>query len=128
MSTDDDGARRAIEDAERRLYDAMVRDDLPAIGRLLADGASYVHSNGVEETGAEYLAAMERGLYTYDRVASSDVTLTVRGDTAIGVGRTLMSVGPRGGAKAVVDLLTTLVWVRDGGDWRLLRRHATRLP
>jgi hypothetical protein len=42
-------------------------------------------------------------------------------------GSVRMSVARRGERKSVFPLLSTLVWVREGEEWRLLHRHATRL-
>jgi hypothetical protein len=39
-----------------------------------------------------------------------------------------MSVGERGAAKGLIQLLFALVWVEDGGQWRLAYRQATRIP
>jgi ketosteroid isomerase-like protein len=113
---------------ERRLYDAMIRDDRAELSDLIARGATYVHSNGVEETKEEYLRGVERGLYEYDRIESRDVRVHVSGEVALATGKVMMSVGPRGEPKAEVPLLSTLIWIVEDGRWRLWRRHATRIP
>lgn len=113
---------------ERKLYDAMIRDDRAALADLIAAGATYVHSNGIEETRSEYLRAVEQGLYEYDRIEARDVHVHVSGAVGVVTGKVTMSVGRRGEPKNVVPLLSTLVWIVEDGRWRLWRRHATRIP
>lgn len=121
-------ADEEIARLERQLYDVMIRDDRVALADLIAKDGTYVHSNGVEETKQEYLHGVEQGLYVYDRIESRDVRVHVSGDVALATGKVLMSVGRRGEPKALVPLLSTLVWIKEDGRWRLWRRHATRLP
>jgi ketosteroid isomerase-like protein len=123
-----EAGRRNAAGLERTLYDAMIRDDRAELERLIAEGATYVHSNGVEETKREYLEGVERGLYDYDRIEARNVRVHVSGDVAVLTGTVSMSVGRRGEPKTVVPLLSTLVWIVEDGRWRLWRRHATRLP
>ena len=120
--------RRAVAAREGELYDAMIAGDLAALDALLAEGCTYVHSNGVEESKASYLKALRDGLYDYDSIEAREVAIEGGAGIAAATGRVAMVVGARGGPKSRVPLLSTLVWIREGGDWRLWRRHATRLP
>lgn len=124
----DDGGRPDIGQLERRLYDAMIRDDRAELADLIAEDATYVHSNGVEETKEEYLRAVQEGAYEYDRIEAANVRVHVGGNVAVATGNVVMSVGRRGEPKSEVPLLSTLIWIVEDGRWRLLRRHATRLP
>lgn len=45
---------------------------------------------------------------------------------ALAVGN--VSVGAHGNAPVLIHLLFLLVWVRRDGRWRLVHRHATRIP
>jgi hypothetical protein len=119
---------REILALERRLYDAMIRQDHGELNSLIAQDATYVHSNGVEETREKYLLALQEGTYEYDKIEAEDVKLCVAGEAVFITGRVMMSVGRRGDAKLTVPLLSTLIWVMEDGHWRLWRRHATRLP
>lgn len=121
-------AEQKIAALERRLYDAMIRNDHAELADLIDERATYVHSNGVEETKEEYLQRFRDGAYEYDRVDVTNVKVHIAGGLAISTGRVLMSVGRRGDPKALVPLISTLVWMRSGERWCLLRRHATRLP
>ena len=117
-----------VRQAERALYSAMTSRDRAALARLLAPDLAYVHSTAVSETRAQYLAGVEEGLYEYASVSSRGTR--VRGDGAFAMidGVCDMEVGARGGPKALIHLLFVLVWRRTADGWKLVHRHATRMP
>ena len=100
---------------EHTLYRAMIERDFQTLRSLLADDLWYVHSTGVAESKAEYLAALANGRYDYERIASRDVTIQVHGEIAVATGEVQMSVSAVGEPKALVQLLFTLLWVKQGG-------------
>ncbi len=112
---------------EHTLYRAMVERDFHTLRSLLADDLWYVHSTGVVESKAEYLAALANGRYEYERVASTDVAIEVHGDVAVATGEVQMSVSAAGEPKALVRLLFTLLWVKQAERWQLRLRQATRI-
>lgn len=117
-----------IADREDALYRAMIALDYSALDALLADDLTYVHSTGVVETKAEYLAALHAGLYEYGAISGvSGGTITQSG-IAISSGVIDMLVGARGSAKSVIRLQHVLIWRQESGRWRLLLRQATRIP
>ena len=117
-----------VRRAERALYDAMVAKDFAALRRILAPDLVYVHSTAVAESRDEYLAGVDQGLYEYASVESRDVRVRVHDTIALVDGICDMEVGARGEPKALIHLLFVLVWRRDQGEWRLVHRHATRMP
>ena len=112
---------------ERRLYAAQIASDMAAIEPFLSADLRYLHSTGVAETRAEYLRAVRDRLYEYGRIESRGVRLHVCEDLAIQDGIVDMTVSAHGAAKALIHLLFCLVWRREGAEWRLLYRQATRM-
>jgi hypothetical protein len=125
---DDAVVRREIEAVERRLYDAQVASDVAAIAPLLSADLRYLHSTGVGESKAEYLAGVEGRLYEYGRIQSRGVALEVAPRLAIQHGVVDMTVSAHGAPKSLIHLLFCLVWRYEAGQWRLLYRQATRIP
>ncbi len=124
----DDPAATDLEGALRRLYAAMLAHDIPALDRLLAEDAVYIHSTGVVEGKRAYLDGVRDGLYVYER--AHPVTEQIARDGNLAVVQTLLDFqgGPRGVAHPPVKLITTLAWRRQDGVWRMIIRHATRVP
>jgi ketosteroid isomerase-like protein len=114
--------------AEQALYHAMIAQDFAALDAILADDVMYIHSTPVAEDKAGYLAGVRDGLYEYESIQSSGVTLRSCGEVVVQTGQVVMSVSARNAAKAPIRLLFTLVWKREPSGWRLWQRHATRVP
>lgn len=110
------------------LYRAMIGHDIPALDALLDDDVVYVHSPGFAETKQQFLDGVRDGLYVYERVRPVDETITETADMAMVYTPLDFVGGPKGQDHPPVTLLTSLVWRRSGQGWRLLLRHATRMP
>jgi ketosteroid isomerase-like protein len=117
----------AVRNAESALYEAMVAGDLGGLDRILSADLIYVHSTGVAENKAEYLARVQASHYDYDSIASRDVTVRVRGDLAVMNGSLDMSVATGGSPAVMMKLLFVLVWTKLDGQWRLSLRQSTNV-
>jgi ketosteroid isomerase-like protein len=123
-----DAATKEVLRAEQDLYRAMVAHDRTALQKMLAPDVVYVHSTAVAESRDEYLAGVAAGLYEYRSVTSRGVRVRVHGETAFVDGICDMRVGTKGGPATLIHLLFVLAWIRNGGQWQLLHRHAVRIP
>ena len=124
----DDAAIAQVRNAERDLYRAQVARDRDALREMLAPDLVYVHSTAVAETREQYLDGIAEGLYEYESIASRDVRVRVHGDAAFVDGICDMRVGAHGGHAALLHLVFVLAWIRRDGAWRLVHRHAVRMP
>ena len=113
---------------EQRLYAAQVAGSVGDIEPMLSADLRYLHSTGVAETRREYLAGVAGRLYEYGRIKSRNVRLHVSEDIAIQDGIVDMTVSAHGAPKALIHLLFCLIWRREGAQWKLLYRQATRIP
>ena len=118
----------SVEAAVRALYSAMLAHDLAALDGLLADDVVYVHSTGLAETKRQFLDGVRDGLYEYELVRPVSESVHVSGDMASVYTTLDFMGGERGRPHPPVTLLTTLVWVRQAGTWRMTIRQATRVP
>jgi len=117
-----------LENTVRYLYRAMLAHDIPALDALLTEDTVYVHSTGLAETKAQFLDGVRDGLYEYERVRPVSERIEKSGDLAFVYTVLDFIGGPRGQAHAPVTLITTLVWRRHGGVWKMAVRQATRVP
>ena len=113
---------------EQRLYRAHVAGSVPDIEPMLSADLRYLHSTGVAETRSQYLKGVRDLLYEYGEIASRKVRLHVSEDLAIQDGIVDMTVSAKGAPKKLIHLLFCLVWRREGAQWKLLYRQATRIP
>ena len=117
-----------IATLERALYRAQVAGVAADIEPLLSADLRYLHSTGVAESRAEYLAGVSGRLYEYGRIESRGVRLHVSEDLAVQDGIVDMTVSAHGARKTLIHLLFCLIWRREGAQWKLLYRQATRIP
>jgi hypothetical protein len=117
-----------IASLEQRLYRAQVAGSTADIAPMLSADLRYLHSTGVAETRSEYLKGVEDRLYEYGEIASRKVRLNVSEDLAMQDGIVDMTVSAKGARRTLIHLLFCLVWRREGAQWKLLYRQATRIP
>jgi ketosteroid isomerase-like protein len=122
------GLRQQVLECERALYRAQIAGDVDALKPMLGSDLVYIHSTGVAESKAEYLAGVVGRLYEYGSIESRDTRLQVFADIAVMNGIVDMAVSAHGAAKQLIHLLFCLVWVRQDDGWQVDFRQATRMP
>jgi len=128
MDDSNHASPETIRQREDALYAAMIALDYAALDDLLSSDLSYVHSTGVVESKAAYLAALRQGLYEYAAITRHDGGTQIFATCAVTRGIIDMAVGAMGSAKSIIRLQHVLVWIRQGETWRLTLRQATRIP
>ena len=78
-------------------------------------------------TGPELVARLKEGAGAKWTAAFSDLRTRVRGDVAWTTLRNHEESTAPDGKRCQADFLETIVFVRDGGDWRIDRYHAAAL-
>jgi hypothetical protein len=120
--------RAQIAALEQQLYRAQMAGSVADIEPMLSADLRYLHSTGVAESREEYLAGMAGALYEYGHIESRNVRLNVSEDLAMQDGVVAMTVSAHGAPKTRIHLLFCLVWRREGAQWKLMYRQATRIP
>jgi ketosteroid isomerase-like protein len=112
---------------EDERYAAMLAKDVATLERLLDDDLVYMHSSGVADSKASYLAGLREGVWDYLKIGRSEQSVKVSGDTALVFNRLAISIKVRGVQKEL-DNRALAVWVRRGGAWRLLALQSGAVP
>ena len=116
----------AVDKAVAELREAMLTADRAKLTALLSDQMSYGHSAGRLETKAQFLDVVAGKKTLYKSIVFTDATTSVVGNNAIV--RHVMAVETEADGKpATAKVGALLVWVKDGGSWKLLARQAFRL-
>jgi uncharacterized protein (TIGR02246 family) len=118
----DEAAVRAVED---RRIKALVEDDFATLDAIFADDLHYTHSSTVVDDKASYMAALRTGKTKYESIDREPARVRIYGDTALMTGTAV--VGLRGRPEKL-PLRYTLVYVRQGGQWRMVAWQSTRRP
>ena len=105
---------------------AMVENDAEAIGRYLADEWTIIGPDGSVGDKATFLGLVESGALTHSVMESDDVKVRVYGDTAV-VTALGVSGGTYRGQRFRELERSTCVFVWQGGQWRCVLTHLSRL-
>jgi ketosteroid isomerase-like protein len=124
MSADEDAVGKSVE----AFRAAQVAADAKAFETLCAAELSYSHSDGRVEDKATFIANATSGKSKVLSLAYNDVKIRVVGNAAIvrfhWVGE---SQAVADGKKNNTNLHILMNWQKQGADWKLLSRAATKL-
>jgi hypothetical protein len=116
-----------IRELERDRFRAMVDGDGELLDTLLAENASYVHTNGKRETKRQFIDAITAGRRRYRQIEIQSQELIPGGrDTWIVYGRALLEMESKNGA-LLFPIAYTAIHIQLDGQWQLLAMQATRV-
>ena len=122
----DSRAEREIRALDEQRIAAILKKDVPALERLMADDFTYTHQGGVTESKADFLGEMKSGKGAFTSLKMSGVKVWVSGDAAVLTGRCDLTA-VREGRNLVIPEHFTEVYTRVHGRWRWLLWQSTRL-
>lgn len=125
MTTNHDTVAALIA-LEARRNQALVANDMAALGELLAEDLTYVHASGKLDGKASLLASIGRD-YSYLESERGEIDVRVFGDTAVmtGPAKFLLKLAAKPDP-VTVPCNVTQVWVRADGKWRMAAYHGSR--
>jgi hypothetical protein len=116
-----------VKAAELARFEAATKNDLDALGKLLADDLTYTHSTGVLETKEVFLASLKSGKLQFKKIEPADLLVRVFDKTAVINGTAKVSVVSEGQPKDL-SLRFTDVWVNRAGKWQMVAWQSVKLP
>jgi len=112
---------------EEAFAEAIVRNDLESIGRLVADDWVVIDPNGEIVDRTRFFEVIKSGALTHDTMDSEDFRVRVYGDSAV-VTAITSTKGKFMGEEFITRERATDVFVRHEGRWQCVLTHLTRLP
>jgi ketosteroid isomerase-like protein len=105
---------------------AMVKNDVDAIGRYMADDWTIIGSDGSVGDKATFLTLVRSGVLSHDVMESHDMRVRVYGDTAVVTSRGVSGGTYQGRPFRELERVSC-VFVRAEGRWRCVLTHLSRL-
>ena len=112
---------------EKAFAEAIVKNDLEGIGRLVTDDWIIIDPNGEIVDRARFFEVIKSGALTHDMMESEDFRVRVYGDSAVVTGVT-RTKGKFMGQEFSTRERATDVFVKRGGRWQCVLTHLTRFP
>ncbi len=113
--------------ADDRRFEAMRKEDWPALEAVLADDLVYVHSTARVESKAEHAGNLEAGKPHYRGIAPRDRKVRVLGDVGLVNGVSEMHV-ENAGKEQRFTIRYLAVYAKSGGRWRMTAWQSTKVP
>jgi hypothetical protein len=122
--TTNDEDKAQILNAYRAMYRAMLERRTDQLDALTDDQYSLTHMTGRLQPKREWLSAIDSGEMRYHAAEEKSVTVDVTGNSAVLVGRSLVTATIYGG-KGTWNLQLTTNYARKDGKWIATRTVAT---
>ncbi len=117
----------AVLQTERDLAAAYLKSDADAIAQGVMEDYTLTNSMGKITTRADDLDEARKNDPKYEIFENYDMKVRVHGNTAVVTGKT-HTKGISGGKPFDSQFQFTDTFVKDGGRWRLLAGHVSKLP
>jgi len=117
----------AVLQTERELATAYLRSDADAIARGVMEDYTLTNSMGKITTRSDDIDEAKKNNPKYEMFENHDMKVRVHGDTAVVIGQT-HTKGISSGKPFDSEFQFTDTFIRDGGRWRLLAGHVSKLP
>ena len=115
-----------IRQLDREWGEALMRNDLEALDRIMPDGFMFTDTFGDVLNKKEFLKVIERGELTFEILKREDAKLSVHGNTALATGRDTVR-GLYKGHDVSGQYRFTNVYVEQRGRWKVVSSQVTRV-
>jgi ketosteroid isomerase-like protein len=112
---------------ENEFAEAIVRNDLEGIGRLVADDWIIIEPDGGIVDRARFFEVIKSGALTHEMMESEDLRVRVYGDSAV-VTAITRTKGKFMRQEFSTQERATDVFVKRDGRWLCVLTHLTRFP
>ena len=129
MPRSEDDVRKGIAVMETAFHKAILAGDIKKLESLLDETFVWTHDNGQQVSRPTLLEQLGSGRLKYSKVETSDVTISIYGDTAVVRGASSRQRSSIPGAAEDASPFTayyTLTFANKGGSWRAVAMHSSR--
>jgi len=112
---------------EKEFAEAIVKNDLEGVERLVVDDWIIIGPDGEIVERARFFEVIKSGAMTHDAMESEDFRMRIYGDSAVVTGIT-RTKGKFMGQEFSTQERATDVFVKRDGRWQCVLTHLTRIP
>jgi uncharacterized protein (TIGR02246 family) len=120
-----ENVEQALIKLEREWAEALVKADVAALDRVMADDWSMTNWDGRTQTKAQSIAEIKSGANKFEVVSVGDIKVRVFGDAAV-VTLAQTEKSQERGKDSSGRYLFTDVWVKRDGRWQAVATHGTK--
>ena len=116
-----------ILDLSKKKFDWLINKQYDSLSTLLDDKVQYIHSSGWTQNKKEVIDDIKSGKLNYQNVTIKESQARLYTASAIVTGLGTFE-GVRDDTPFSLELRYTEVYVKSGNRWKLVSRHANRMP
>jgi hypothetical protein len=113
--------------ADDQRFEAMRKENWPALEAALADDLTYVHSTARLESKAEHVDNLKAGKPHYRGIAPRERKVRVHGGVGVVNGVSEMHV-ENAGKEQRFTVRYLAIYAKSGNAWRMIAWQSTRVP
>jgi len=114
-------------DLHKKKFTWLIGRNYDSLHMLMDEKVLYIHSNAMIETKGEVIDNLKNDVISYTKSDVLESSARIFGNTAVVTGKGIFAGKVRGTAFEL-NLLYTEVYSKIGSRWKLVSRHACRLP
>ena len=120
-------AENDVAAIEQRRINALKAADINALHEIMDEQCTHIESNGTPRTKAAFLEDVAKREFSFDLFEIEENHIRIFGDTAIVAGTYRNIVRVRGNPNPVKHARHLRVYVKRGGNWKLVAHQATEI-
>jgi ketosteroid isomerase-like protein len=120
-------SEQELRKVEREWDAAIVSRDVAALDRILSEDFRYIDSAGDVHSKNDIVQGVKSSEAVIEPFETEDVQVRIYGDTAVLTGRFMQKASYQGKTYSG-QFRYTDIYVRQGGLWRAVSAHASRIP
>jgi ketosteroid isomerase-like protein len=127
-AAEDSASIQEIKAVESLRIQYQTTNDLDKLADMLCDTLVYTHSSGHTMTKAQFLESISSGDMKYVTIKPESMNIDIyNGVTAVLTGTTRLHVKSKQGGEHDAHLRYILVYVKEGGQWKVAAWQSTNL-
>ena len=111
--------KELIEEIYREYWRRMIEKDAKGLRALMTDSYELRHMTGVRQSAEEFLRGLEDGTFNYYSAEHESIAVTVEGDCAKMVGKSLVLASVYGGGRRMWRLRGDFTLEKINGTWKM---------
>ncbi|HKP73335.1 MAG TPA: nuclear transport factor 2 family protein [Pyrinomonadaceae bacterium] len=116
---------KEVESRDEEFNQAAVAGDIDKLSSIMDEGYIFVSGIGQKMSKGEHLNSLKSGNIKYKKLTASEVKVRAYGDAAVVTAR-VAGEGSNSGQSISGSHLVTRVYVKQGGQWKIVSAHSTR--
>ena len=117
--------KEIIAECYKEMYRGMIDKDRSLLSRVLDESFVLVHMTGMRQSKEAFIRAVEDGTLNYFSAGHQSIDVSIEGESASLVGKSLVNAAVFGGGRHTWRLQLKLKLVKKSDDWKITEAKAS---